>query len=170
MKQRGHRRKVMLIVPYCRTLALSFHGCVHHSTAGLQTSTCRSSMQHMYPWCAVCGQLHLKLHRGLLLWEACCVLTPHKNLDLRPPLFTCWFEHGQIFFFFFSLPLFCCLAPLDPPRWSVLKQYTTLVLVGCSLWWERKMQQERITSFYYHLLWRNQRMYKWTATLFFSPH
>lgn len=112
MKQRGHRRKVMLIVPYCRTLALSFHGCVHHSTAGLQTSTCRSSMQHMYPWCAVCGQLHLKLHRGLLLWEACCVLTPHKNLDLRPPLFTCWFEHGQIFFSF-SLSLFFVVWP----RW-----------------------------------------------------
>lgn len=130
----------MLIVPYWRTLTVIFHGCVHHGTAGIQTSTCHSSIQHMYQgvrsvdssmwnttggYCsevpAVCPLPTKTWIQGLHCSHA------GLNMSLIP---------------FLSLPFILLLGLLDPPSWSVLEQFTPGVLVCCRSWWDRERQRE----------------------------
>lgn len=77
LKQRGHGEKSCSLF---RTLIVSLHGCEHHSTAGLQISTCCFS----YGTC-IHGSMWTALSEALLLWGVHCVLTPHETLIQKPP-------------------------------------------------------------------------------------
>lgn len=89
---RGHKEKSCSLFRTAEHWRWALHGCVHHGTASLQTSTCRSWIQHMYQGVQCVDSSIWNTTGGWSLWGACCVLAPHKNRDPKPPLSTCWFE------------------------------------------------------------------------------
>lgn len=143
--------KVMLIVPYSRTLCYSRMWASRSSHLSLR-------LWDTFPQCSVGRQLHLQLHMGLLLQDACCALTPNKILDPRPPRTHVAFNTSLIRFF---SDCFCCRIHLTEVSLSNALQ------VGCTaagavgeperMGYVKYVQCERT---FQNLLGRNKRVLK----------